>query len=209
MSMRDSPLAMAEPFSEREITYAPERLAASSKETAVLVDASKKARQTVLLSSTPVTRPSANALARSRISLISSRPISSRLSKLLVSNDDHPVLPIGLLQVDKHSLAARGGHVLSDVVGAERQLAVTAVDEDRELHGARPTDVAERVQGRADRTTRVEDVVDEDDQRGTVTPANSLILSASRATRVTPLVGMPSRMTRGASGPSRAVFSMI
>ena len=29
--------------------------------------------------------------------------------KALVSNDDHPVLPIGLLQVDKHSFVARGG----------------------------------------------------------------------------------------------------
>src|SRR5918999_1186940 len=144
VSIRDSPLAIAEPLAESEITCAPERLAASSNETAVLVDASKKARQTVLPSSASLTRPSANALARSRISLMSSRPTSFRVRKLLVSNDDHPVLPIGLLQVDKHSLAACGRHVLTDVVGPDRQLPVAAVDEDDglachvERHAAAP-----------------------------------------------------------------------
>src|SRR5215211_1196836 len=98
--MRDSPLAMAEPFSESEITYAPDRLAASSKETAVRVDASKKARQTVLSASASLICPSANARARSRTSRMSSRPVSSRVRKLLVSNDYYTVLPIGLLQVD-------------------------------------------------------------------------------------------------------------
>src|ERR687895_1955556 len=127
VSISDSPLVIAEPFSESEITCAPERLAASSKETAVLVDASKKARQTVLPSSASPTRSSANALARSRTSLMSSRSMPSRVSKLLVSNDDHPVLPIGLLQVDKHSLSARGGHVLTDEDGPDRQLSVAAV----------------------------------------------------------------------------------
>ena len=62
-------------------------------------------------------------------------------------------------------LAARGGHVLADVVGAQRQFAVAAVDEHRQLHGAGPADVAQRVQGRAHRAAGVEHVVDEDDQR--------------------------------------------
>src|SRR5919199_3788512 len=101
---------MAEPFSESEITCAPARFAASSKETAVLVDASKKARQTVLFVSASLKRPSANARARSRISRRSSRLVPSRVRKLLVSNDDHPVLPIGLIQVDKHPLAVGGRH---------------------------------------------------------------------------------------------------
>ena len=38
------------------------------------------------------------------------------------------------------------------------------VDEDRELHGPRPADVAQRVQSRADGASGVEDIVDEDDQ---------------------------------------------
>ena len=61
-------------------------------------------------------------------------------------------------------LAARGGHVLADVVGAQRQLPVATVDEDRQLNRAGPADVAECIQGRAHRASGVEDVVDEDDQ---------------------------------------------
>src|SRR5919112_4811762 len=122
VSIKDSPLDMAEPRSESEITCAPERLAASSNETAVRVDASKNARQIVLCTSASVTRPLANAAARSRISRSSSRPVSSRLRKLLVSNDDHPVLPIGLLKVDQNPLPTRGRHVLAHVVRPYRQL---------------------------------------------------------------------------------------
>ena len=123
--------------------------------TVILVDASKKARQTVLPSSASLTRPSANALARSRISLMSSRPMSSRVRKLLVSNDDHPVLPIGLLQVDKHSLAACGRHVLTDVVGPDRQLPVAAVDENRQPDSGGPTELEERVHRGARGPSRV------------------------------------------------------
>ena len=42
---------------------------------------------------------------------------------------------------------------------------MAAVDEDGELHGARPADVAQRVQGRADGATGIEDVVDQDHER--------------------------------------------
>src|SRR5919199_373009 len=162
--MRDSPFAMAEPFSESEITCAPERLAASSKETAVLVDASKKARHTVLFASAPGTRPSANARARSRISPSSSRLVSSRVRKLLVSNDDHPVLPIGLLEVDQHSLAACGRDVLPYVIRPYRQLPVAAVDEDRQPNGGGPPELEQRVHSGARRPAGVEDVVHEDDR---------------------------------------------
>src|SRR5215213_6042069 len=117
VSIRDSPLLIAEPFSESEITCAPERLAASSKETAVLVDASKKARQTVLFASASLMRPSANARASSRISRRSSQLVSSRVRKLLVSNDDHPIRP---LQVHKHPFPTRCRHVLADVIGPDR-----------------------------------------------------------------------------------------
>src|SRR5215218_5871687 len=163
VSMRDSPLLIAEPFSESEITCAPDRLAASSKETAVLVDASKKARQTVLFASASLRRPSANARARSRISRRSSRLVSSRVRKLLVSNDDHPVLPIGLLQVDKHPFVARGRHVLPDIICPNRQLPVAAVDQDRQPNGGGPTELEKRVHRGAGRPSRVENVIYEDD----------------------------------------------
>src|SRR5829696_1799773 len=159
VSIRASPLDMAEPCSESEITCAPERLAASSKETAVLVDASKKARQTVLFSSTSGMRPSANPCARSRISRSSSRLVSSRVIKLLVSNDDHPVLPIGLLQADKHPFAACRRHVLTDVIRPDRQLPVAAVDQDRQPNRGWSPELEERVHRGAGRPPRVENVV--------------------------------------------------
>ena len=56
-----------------------------------------------------------------------------------------------------------GGDVLADVVGADRQLAVSAVDQDGELDGLGPAEVDECVHRRADRAARVEDVVDEHD----------------------------------------------
>ena len=77
---------------------------------------------------------------------------------------DTPSWPSSSDEAHLDVLTARGGHVLADVVGAQRQLAVAAVDEHGELHGAGPADVAQRVQGRADGPTGIEDVVDEDDQ---------------------------------------------
>src|SRR5215218_3545279 len=141
LSIRASPLDMAEPCSESEITCAPERLAASSKETAVLVEASKKARQTVLFSSAPAMRPSANARARSRISRISSLLTFSRVRKLLVSNDDHPIFPICLFQVDQYPFAARRRHVLTNVIRPDRQLPVAAVDQNRQPDGGWPPEL--------------------------------------------------------------------
>src|SRR4029453_11976414 len=78
--------------------------------------------------------------------------------------DGYAVVAVILREADLDVLAARGGHVLADVVGAQRQLPVAAVDEDRELHSAGPTDVTQRVQGGAHGATGIEDVVDEDDQ---------------------------------------------
>ena len=56
------------------------------------------------------------------------------------------------------------GHVLADEVGADRQLAVPAVDQHGQLHGARPAEVAQRVERGAHRPAGEEDVVDEDDE---------------------------------------------
>ncbi len=56
------------------------------------------------------------------------------------------------------------GHVLAHVVGADRELAVAAVDEDREPDGLGPPEVDQRVHRRPDRAARVQDVVDEDDR---------------------------------------------
>src|SRR4051812_20745823 len=54
--------------------------------------------------------------------------------------DDHRVLVVDAGQVDPHPLHQRGGEVLADEVGPDRQLAVPAVDQDRELDPAGPAD---------------------------------------------------------------------
>ena len=60
-------------------------------------------------------------------------------------------------------LVARGRKVLADVVGADRKLAVAAVDEHGELDPLGPAVVEQRFDRGADRPAGVEDVVDEDD----------------------------------------------
>ena len=62
-------------------------------------------------------------------------------------------------------LLARGRDVLADVVGADRQLAVAAIDEDGQADRLRPPEVDQRVHRGPDRPAGVQDVVDEHDRR--------------------------------------------
>ena len=78
--------------------------------------------------------------------------------------DRHPVCAVDLLEADVDPLLAGGRQVLADVVGADRQLAVAAVAEDRQLHPLRTAVVEERLDRGADGAAGVEDVVDEDDR---------------------------------------------
>src|SRR5262245_16285708 len=116
------------------------------------------------------------ASAVSRISTISSGVRSAMPSRLrwlsavaatasmtlLPRLDGHLVDAIDLLQADLHTFLARGRHVLADVVGLDRQLAMAAVDQDHELDGSRPSEVDQRVERGARRPAGVEHVVDED-----------------------------------------------
>ena len=82
---------------------------------------------------------------------------------LLWSWDEHDLVDlVHLDELHLHALAACGGQVLADVVGADGQLAVAAVAEDGEPDGAGPAVVEQRLDRRADRAAGVEDVVDED-----------------------------------------------
>src|SRR5437667_4912599 len=77
---------------------------------------------------------------------------------------DHDLVhAVRLGESDLNLLAARGGDVLADVVGADRKLAMTPVDEDRELDRLRPSEVDERVHSGADGPAGEEHVVDEKD----------------------------------------------
>src|SRR5215210_8037226 len=164
VSMRDSPLAIAEPLSESKITSAPPRRAACSKETAVRVEASKKARHTVFPTSGLPRRPSAWARARSRIARRSSHLTSSSVRKFLVSNDDHHILPVRLGQVYQHPLLTGRGQVFPDVISPDGQLPVPPIHQDREPDSGGAAELKERVHRRPRRPASKEHIINQDDR---------------------------------------------
>ena len=76
---------------------------------------------------------------------------------------DAVVAAVDLREAHADVLAAAGGQVLADEVGADRQLPVAAVDEDRELHRAGTAELGERVHRGAHGAAGEEHVVDEHD----------------------------------------------
>ena len=86
-----------------------------------------------------------------------------RAGRLAVGGDRHLVDAVGLLEAHVDPLLARRRQVLAHVVGADRQLAVAAVAEHRELDPGRPAVVEEGVDRRAHRAAGEEDVVDQHD----------------------------------------------
>ena len=87
-----------------------------------------------------------------------------RLSSSAGRDEQDGVELVHLDELHLDPLAARGRQVLPDVVGADRQLAVAAVDEHGELDARGPAVVEERLDRSADRAAGVEDVVDEHDR---------------------------------------------
>jgi len=77
-------------------------------------------------------------------------------------NEQDLVDLIDLDELHLDALAAGGGQVLAHVVGADRKLSVATVCEHSELHPGRAAVVEERLHRGADRSSGVEDVVDED-----------------------------------------------
>src|SRR6266508_3380449 len=75
---------------------------------------------------------------------------------------EHLVDLVDLDELHLDSLAAGGREVLADVVGADRQLAVAAVGEHRQLHLGGPAVGEEGLDRGANGAARVEHVVDED-----------------------------------------------
>ena len=67
---------------------------------------------------------------------------------------DAVVAAVDLGEADPYVFDERGRQVLADVVGADRQLAVAAVDEHRELHGPGPAELEQRVERGAARCGR-------------------------------------------------------
>src|SRR4029079_11917271 len=82
---------------------------------------------------------------------------------LLVGLDDDFVMTVHLLKPDLNAFAARRRHVLTHVVGLDRQLAVSPVDEHDELDGTRTPEVDQRVERGADRPPCIEHVIHQHD----------------------------------------------
>ena len=117
----------------------------------------------------PAHRPMPTA-RRSRTALAStaSRPALGRRARSATaadSLDDHLVLAVDLVEVDPDDLLAWRRHVLADVVGADGQLAMAAIDEHRQADGrGRPKSTSASMRG-ADRAAGVEHVVDDHERR--------------------------------------------
>src|SRR6266508_4443270 len=187
VSLSDSPLSADEPLDLIDITSAESRFAASSKLDEVRVDDSKKRLTTVrprsvgsFLTSRSSERSNARAVAsrrstssrsRSRIEIRCRRTggrggRSSRISRssamafLLAGRDEQDAVDlVHLEQLHLDPRVARRREVLADVVGADRELAVAAVDQNGEPDATRPPVGEERLDRRPDRPPRVEDVV--------------------------------------------------
>src|SRR5512140_1874435 len=170
-----SPLATLLPVAVRLTESAESRFSASSKESRVRVDGSKKRLATVRPRSVGTLRIGRSITARieravSRMSMISvaERVSSSRRSfrsSLIIFglHDLHAIGAVLLLHVHRDHLAPAGGHVLSDVVGPDRQLAMSPVDQDGELDRPRPPEIDQLVERGPHGSPGVEHVIDKDD----------------------------------------------
>src|SRR5713226_1667027 len=87
----------------------------------------------------------------------------TRAAYFLAGNDHRLVESVLLGHQHLDALRVGGGHVLADVVGSDRQLAMASVDEHRQLDRARPAEVEQRVHRRPRRASAVDHVVDEHD----------------------------------------------
>src|SRR5438045_175241 len=157
------------------VTSAESAFAASSNETRVRVEASAKKRMTV--------RPrrggrdgsgaegSRSWLGSDRGRYRSRHATSRRCRERGVGSiscrhlryDLDLVAAIHLREVHADIVAGGRRHVLSDEIGPDRKLAVSAIDEDRETYRLRTSVVDERVHRGADRAAGEEDIVDEHD----------------------------------------------
>src|SRR5260370_4026778 len=114
----------------------------------------------VLKTPSPSPRPSKPSAAPAK-----ARP-SARTSAACAFYDGHdPRLVDAVLLGDEtlDPLCVRRGYVLTDVVGTDGQLAMSSVDQHRQLDRPRPSEVHERIHRRACGPAVVDDIVDEHD----------------------------------------------
>ena len=147
------------------IVSALSRLAAVSKLVRVRVESSKN-RLTTFLPRSAGTFGMDRCEISTMWSVSSSSPWMSAAERSSIDSRCFIAIttPVG---ADLHVLVAGGRQVLADVVGADRQLPMTAIDDDGELHGVRPAVLVERLQRGAHGAAGEQHVVDED-HRGAV-----------------------------------------
>src|SRR6266851_572699 len=93
------------------------------------------------------------------------RPSSSTSAawRFLDGNYHRLVDAVLLDDEDLDALRVRRWHVLADVIGTDRQLAVAAIDEHRQLDGPRASEVHQRIHRGSSRPPVVDDIVHEHD----------------------------------------------
>src|SRR5690242_2626201 len=69
---------------------------------------------------------------------------------LLGAGDDDFVAPVALHEPDLHRLGHRGWQILAHVVGPDRQLAMTAIHQDDQLHVVWPAEIHQGIERGAD-----------------------------------------------------------
>src|SRR5581483_1994332 len=79
------------------------------------------------------------------------------------SFDPHSFFAVDLLEAHLHVLFERGRKIFADIIGTDRQLTMTAVDQRRELNARGSTEGADRVHGRTHSAAGEENVIDDDD----------------------------------------------
>src|SRR5216684_8230919 len=114
----------------------------------------------VLKTTSPWPRTSAPSAAPTK-----ARPSSSTSAawRFLDGNYHRLVDAVLLGDEDLDALRVRGGHVLADVIGTDRQLAVAAIDEHRQLDRPRASEVHQRIHRGSSRPPVVDDIVHEHD----------------------------------------------
>src|ERR1700722_19599664 len=112
-------------------------------------------------------KPSASVKMRSisaipRSSIDTTSYLGKRAMLFRVANQ-HSVEAIDLAQFDEYALTLWGGNVLAHVVGANRHLALAAIDEHRELNRFAPAEIGYRAECRTHGAAGIKHVIDEDD----------------------------------------------
>ena len=81
---------------------------------------------------------------------------------MIFSDQIHAGIAVDILHVDIHDFLTGCGNSFADVIGTDGKLTVSAVNEDGKLDSGRSAVAEQRFDGGADRTSGIDDIVNED-----------------------------------------------